>query len=66
LLVFIGDYCEYQTYEEAMEGHLPDFFPNMPEAKSWAAAVWFQTTSEVGSVLDMHAYGTAVGTGRIR
>lgn len=65
LLMFVGDYVQTESVTNQESEHLPDFFPDVVDARSFAAAVWFQTNDETGSVLDLNLFGTMKPTTRL-
>lgn len=64
-LMFVGDYVDVLTADEIGAEHLPDIFPNVPECKSFATAVWFQTNDHVGSMLNLNLFGTVSPSARV-
>lgn len=66
VLIFIGDYVEVAVPDYLGAAHLPDFFPNVPECKSYALGVWFQASDGLGScVPDTHLFGNIGPSGRV-
>lgn len=64
-LLFIGDYCEAVTPAYPGAQHLPELYPNMPDTKSHAVAVWMMAADALaGSVLGVDLYGNLTGSGR--
>ena len=65
LLMFVGDYVVAATPDYAGASHLPDLFPNVPDCKSYALAVWLKANDAfAGSVLETNLFGNIVGSGR--
>lgn len=62
LLMFVGDF----TAAPAMLGaqHLPNFFPNMPELRSFQVATWLQATGDAGNVLTVDLIGNTYASSR--
>lgn len=64
-LMFIGDYADVLTPGVTGPAHLPDIFPNVPEGKSFATGVWFQTNDHIGSLLHLNLFGTVSPSARV-
>lgn len=65
LLLYIGDYIVPVTPQYAGAAHLPDLFPNVPDCRSYAFAMWIQTNDAIsGSPLEANVYGNYSGSGR--
>lgn len=64
-LMFVGDYVQDMTAAEIGAVHLPDIFPNVPECKSFAAGVWFETNDTTGSMLAMNLFGSVTPSARL-
>lgn len=62
--MMIGDYIETETFSKGA-AHLPDFFPVVNDAKSYAVGAWFLTNDETGSLLDLNLFGTMKPTNRV-
>lgn len=64
-LMFVGDYIEVLTPDALGADHLPDVFPNVPEARSLATGVWFQTSDHLGSMLAINLFGSVTSSARL-
>lgn len=64
LLMFVGDYAAVGSISAAE--HLPNFFPNVPELRSFSFGVWLKSQGEVGNVLSADFLGTQYASSRAR
>ena len=62
VLMFVGNYAA----SAAITGpdHLPNFFPNLTEQRSWNVACWIQGSGDVGNVLTCDVNGAAYASSR--
>lgn len=51
-------YAEAVTYANIGQQHLPNVFPNMTDARSYAISVWMKTNAETGQIFQMVPLGT--------
>lgn len=61
-LMFVGDFAASENISAAQ--HLPNFFPNMPELRSFQVATWMQATGDAGNVLTVDLLGATYASSR--
>lgn len=61
-LMFVGEFTSSSAISRAT--HLPNFFPNMPELRSFQVATWMQATGSVGNVLTVDLLGATYASSR--
>lgn len=61
-LMFVGEFTASSAISRAT--HLPNFFPNMPELRSFQIATWMQATGSVGNVLTVDLLGATYASSR--
>lgn len=63
LLMFVGDY----TATAGLTGkHPPNFFPNLPELRSYQLGVWMRAAGDIGNVLAADVFGTNYQSSRAK
>ncbi|HXG82649.1 MAG TPA: hypothetical protein VNI84_01355 [Pyrinomonadaceae bacterium] len=65
LLMYVGDFTETRGIA-AQSLHFPNFFPNMPECRSYCVAVWLKGAGDMGNVLTCEIFGSQYASSRAR
>lgn len=62
LLMFVGNYAAYMPI--AASSHLPNFFPNQTELRSYQIGVWLKATGDTGNCLTVDLMGAVYASSR--
>jgi hypothetical protein len=60
LLMFVGEFTANSTYSD----NPPNYFPNVPEARSFQVAVWLRGQNDLGNILSAELFGLAYPSSR--
>lgn len=63
LLMFCGSFVEAKAINAASK-HFSNFFPNVPECRSYCAAIWMKGRGDSGNVLTADIFGLQYQSGR--
>ena len=63
VLMFIGDWSVEQAFNKE---HIPNFFPNLADLRSYRVAMWMKGSDDIGNVLSTDIIGAAYSAGRSR
>lgn len=61
LIMFIGEWAIDQTFSRE---HIPNFFPNLADLRSYRLAMWMKGSDDVGNILSADVIGSAYSAGR--
>ncbi len=64
LLMFVGEYIAVASIAAAK--HFGNFFPNVPECKSYQICVWTKGTGQTGNILGVDLVGNVYSSDRMR
>lgn len=62
ILMFVGDFTATHSITGAQ--HLPNFFPNLAELRSYQVACWMKASGNTGNVLTVDLLGTVYASSR--